>query len=128
MVAKTTSPATRRRKRKPASTAASDASRPPARRRAVKSTPATDFGRMLGLGALILLGTVMVLGVGSLAALLAGYDPPGHEAEARRLRRYARQHRPDFSKALSADTFQPIGESIGRGEKWVRNKIRSVAG
>lgn len=128
MVARTTPPAARRRKRKPASTEASHAARPPARKRAVKSTPASDFGRMIGLGALILLGTVVVLGAGSLAALLAGYDPPGHEAEARRLRRYARQHRHDFSKVLSADTYQPIGEEIGRGEKWVRNKIRSVAG
>jgi hypothetical protein len=83
-------------------------------------------GRVIATGAFVLVGTVLILGVASLAALAAGYEPPGFEKEARGVRRYALEHKPDFSRA--ADVLEPVSRQIGRGERWVREKVRSARG
>lgn len=96
---------------------ASEMNRPPRRR-------GTGVGRVVATGAFVLLGVVVVLGAASLAALIAGYDPPGFEKEARRVRRFARDHSPDFSRAR--DVLEPMSREFDRGERWVRNRIRSA--
>jgi len=86
--------------------------------------PQSHAGRMIATGAFILVGAVFVLGVASFTALIAGYEPPGYEKEARRVRRYALEHKPDFSRAI--DAFEPVGKQMGRGEKWIRDRFSSA--
>lgn len=120
MVSKATSETHRAHRRPPVHAASAT----PRKRRA-KEGETNHIGRMIGLGALIVLGAVVVLGVGSVAALLAGYEPAGHEAQARRLRRFARDHGRDFSHAV--DALEPVvGRQIGRGERWVRDRIAAA--
>jgi hypothetical protein len=72
--------------------------------------------------AIVVAGMVVVVGLASLAALLAGYEPPGFEKEARRVRRYAREHTPDFSRAV--EVLEPVGKQLGRSERWMRDRFR----
>ena len=77
--------------------------------------------RVVTTGAFVLLGAVLVLGAASLAALIAGYEPPGYEKEARRVRRFALDHKPDFSR--TAEVLKPVGRQFDRGERWVRRRM-----
>ena len=79
---------------------------------------------MLATGAFIVLGAVLVLGAASITALLAGYEPPGYKAEAKRFRRYAIAHTPDISRAV--DVLEPVGRHIGRGGHWMRDRIHNA--
>ena len=92
--------------------------------RATKAARGPQFGRMIATGALARLGVVFVLGAASFAALMAGYEPPGQEARARRLRRYALAHTPDIADAVHV--LEPVGRQIGRGERWMRGKIHNA--
>jgi hypothetical protein len=78
---------------------------------------------MIATGAFVVVGAVFVLGVASFAALLAGYEPPGYEKEARRMRRYALDYKPDISHAV--EVLEPVGKQVGRGEHWVLDKFRA---
>ena len=107
--------------RTPRRKAAAKAARTP---RTAKTENAPRLGRLIATGAFALLGVVFVLGAASFAALLAGYEPPGYEVKARRLRRYALAHTPDMPKA--ADVWQPVGKQLGRSERWMREKIHNA--
>jgi hypothetical protein len=110
------------------SNGARPASRAAARKAAKASAPArarrkrNQAGKMIATGAFILAGAVFVIGLASVAALIAGYEPPGYEKEARRVRRFALEHRPDFSK--SREALDPVGKQFGRGERWIRDRFR----
>jgi hypothetical protein len=84
----------------------------------------THVGRVVATGVFVILGAVFVLGAAAFAALLAGYEPPGYEAKARRLRRYALAHTPDLPKA--ADVWEPVGKQLGRSERWMRKRIHEA--
>ncbi|MGD0143380.1 MAG: hypothetical protein ABSC92_09485 [Rhizomicrobium sp.] len=92
--------------------------------RATKAARGPGFGRMIATGALAVLGVVFVLGAASFVALMAGYEPPGQEARARRLRRYTLAHTPDIADAVHA--WEPVGKQIGRGERWMRHRIHEA--
>jgi hypothetical protein len=85
---------------------------------------APHVGRVVATGAFVILGAVFVLGAAAFAALLAGDEPPGYEAKARRLRRYAIAHAPDLPKA--ADVWEPVGKQLGRSERWMRKRIHEA--
>ncbi len=93
-------------------------------RRAAQAEREPHLGRLVATGAFVLLGAVFVLGAAAFAALLAGYEPPGYEAKARRLRRYTLAHTPDLPKA--ADVWEPVGRQLGRSERWMREKIHNA--
>jgi hypothetical protein len=92
--------------------------------RRARTDRAPHIGRMIATGAFIVLGGVFVLGAASITALLAGYEPPGYKAEAKRFRRYAIAHTPDLSRAV--DVLEPVGRHIGRGEHWIRDRIHNA--
>jgi hypothetical protein len=92
--------------------------------RRARTDRAPHIGRMIATGAFIVLGVVFVLGAASITALLAGYEPPGYKAEAKRFRRYAIAHTPDISRAV--DVLEPVGRHIGRGEHWIRDRIHNA--
>jgi hypothetical protein len=81
------------------------------------------IGRIIGIGALALLGMIVVLGIASLAALLAGYEPPRHEITARLLRRFAGDYRAQLPNRLREIAIEPGAEQIRRGQAWIRNRI-----
>jgi hypothetical protein len=81
-------------------------------------------GHIVATGAFVVLGAVFVLGAAAFAALLAGYEPPGYEAKARRLRRYALDHAPELPNA--ADVWEPVGKQLGRSERWMRKRIHEA--
>jgi hypothetical protein len=83
-----------------------------------------QIGRIVATGAFVILGAVFVLGAAAFAALLMGYEPPGYEAKARRLRRYTLAHTPDLPKA--ADVWEPVGKQLGRSERWMRKRIHEA--
>ena len=83
-----------------------------------------QVGRIVATGVFVILGAVFVLGAAAFAALLAGYEPPGYEAKARRLRRYTLAHTPDLPKA--ADVWEPVGRQLGRSERWMRKRIHEA--
>jgi hypothetical protein len=92
--------------------------------RRARTDRAPHIGRMIATGAFIVLGAVFVLGAASITALLAGYEPPGYKAEAKRFRRYGIAHMPDISRAV--DVLEPVGRHIGRGEHWMRDRIHNA--
>ena len=92
--------------------------------RRARTDRAPHIGRMIATGTFIVLGAVFVLGAASITALLAGYEPPGYKAEAKRFRRYAIAHTPDFSRAV--DVLELVGRHIGRGEHWIRDRIHNA--
>lgn len=92
--------------------------------RRARTDRAPHIGRMIATGAFIVLGAVFVLGAASITALLAGYEPPRYKAEAKRFRRYAIAHTPDISRAV--DVLEPVGRHIGRGERWMRDRIHNA--
>jgi hypothetical protein len=92
--------------------------------RRARTDRAPHIGRMIATGAFIVVGAVFVLGAASITALLAGYEPPGYKAEAKRFRRYAIAHTPDISRAV--DVLEPVGRHIGRGEHWIRDRIHNA--
>jgi hypothetical protein len=106
--------------------------RPPSRAAARKAAKAnapsrvrrkrSQAGKMVATGAFILAGAVFVIGLASVAALIAGYEPRGYEKEARRVRRFALEHKPDFSR--SREALEPVGKQFGRGERWIRDRFR----
>jgi len=112
-------PPTHRAARATRRKAAAKATKTPRRTKA-----APHVGRMVAMGAFALLGVVFVLGAASFAALMAGYEPPGYEARARRLRRYALAHTPDLPKP--ADVWEPVGKQLGRSERWMRKRIHEA--
>src|SRR5580698_10656838 len=93
-------------------------------RRAARDANEPHLGRLVATGAFVVLGAVFVLGAAAFAALLAGYEPPGYEAKARRLRRYTLAHTPDLPKA--ADVWEPVGRQLGRSERWMRKRIHEA--
>lgn len=92
--------------------------------RRARTDRAPHIGRMIATGAFIVVGAVFVLGAASITALLAGYEPPGYKAEAKRFRHYAIAHTPDISRAV--DVLEPIGRHIGRGGHWMRDRIHNA--
>jgi hypothetical protein len=92
--------------------------------RRAQAERAPRIGHIVTTGAFVILGAVFVLGAAAFAALLAGYEPPGYEAKARRLRRYTLAHTPDLPKA--ADVWEPVGKQLGRSERWMREKIHNA--
>jgi len=92
--------------------------------RRARANRAPHIGRLIATGAFIVLGAVFVLGAASITALLAGYEPPGYKAEAKRFRRYGIAHMPDISRAV--DVLEPVGRHIGRGEHWIRDRIHNA--
>ncbi len=92
--------------------------------RKVQAEHRPQLGHIVATGAFVLLGAVFVLGAAAFTALLMGYEPPGYEAKARRMRRYALAHAPDLPKA--ADVWEPVGKQLGRGERWMRKRIHEA--
>ena len=92
--------------------------------RKAQTERAPQVGRIVATGVFVILGAVFVLGAAAFAALLMGYEPPGYEAKARRLRRYALAHTPDLPRA--ADVWEPVGKQLGRSERWMRKRIHEA--
>jgi len=123
MVTKATKDTPQRAHRRKSNRAA-HAAAAPHRKRAARSRSAETLGTLIGVGALCFVGALVVAGAGSLAALLLGFEPPGYEKEARRLRKYTLDHSPDFSRILNANALLPIK----RTESWLQDKVRSATG
>jgi len=103
----------RRRKRVPKGSAERSAVR----------TRWAGIGRIIGIGTLALFGIIVALGVTSFIALLAGYEPPRHQASARRLRRFVVDHRAQLPAMISDHLLGPGAERIQRGHAWIRDKL-----
>src|SRR5580698_9772975 len=90
-------------------TSPANGTRPPSRAAARKAAKASasartrrkrsQAGKIVATGAFVLAGAVFIIGLASVAALIAGYEPPGYEKEARRVRRFASEHKPDFARS-----------------------------
>ena len=85
----------------------------------------SQLGHVVATGALVVLGAMFILGAAAFAALLAGYEPPGYERKARRVRRYALAHAPELPSA--AEAWEPIGRELGHGGSWMRKRIHEAS-
>ena len=64
----------------------------------------------IALGGFVLTGIVVVAGVSALAAVSGGYEPPGYERQARRVR--AMTSRAEWLRMPTADDLEPRGIAL----------------